>query len=53
MKQPPTEERRWLTVEKDGFDMRSADALPERKDVGFVKAKAQLDWTAPEKRVNE
>jgi len=52
MNQPQTEELKRLAVEKDGFDLRDASALPKRKDVGFGKAKAQVDWVEPNKRIN-
>ena len=53
MKQPQTEEQARLAIEKDGFNMRAPNAFPERKDVGFAKAKAELDWVAPEKRLSQ
>ena len=48
-KQPPTEEQLKLTLEKEGYEMRPS-SQPPMKDVGFGKAKAGIDWVAPEKR---
>ena len=49
-KQPPDEEMRRLTLEKEGFEMRSA-TRPEGPDPGFGKARADRDWVSPDKRV--
>ena len=50
-KAPPTEEMIRLTTEKEGYDAKPG-AMPVRKDVGFGKAKGDLDWIAAEKRYN-
>ena len=49
-KLPPTEEERMLILEKEGV-IGMKNTLPSGKDPGFAKAKADLDWIAPEKRL--
>jgi len=52
-KQPPTEEELRLMAEREGYDASKgmASAAPmEFKDVGFGKARADLDWVDPNKK---
>ena len=49
-KLPPTEEQKQIFREKEGYDMRPPSEAPVRKDVGFGKARRDLDWVAPERR---
>jgi len=49
MKQPPTKEQLALSLEKEGYEMKP-DAAPPMPDVGFGKARADLDWVAPDRR---
>jgi hypothetical protein len=49
-KQPPTEEQKRIFLEKEGYEMDAAPKAPEGPDVGFGKARRDLDWVSPEKR---
>ena len=51
--QPPTEEQRRIHREKEGYDLPlPTDApTPPRPDVGFGKAKREMDWVAPDRRI--
>jgi NAD(P)-dependent dehydrogenase (short-subunit alcohol dehydrogenase family) len=49
-KQPPTEEQRRLFREKEGVDMAEGGFSLKRPDVGFGKARKDLEWIDPEKR---
>jgi NAD(P)-dependent dehydrogenase (short-subunit alcohol dehydrogenase family) len=59
-KQPPTEEERRHNAEREGYDVSAARAPGSApsgpaapfKDVGFGKAKKDLDWIDPAKKVN-
>jgi short-subunit dehydrogenase len=48
-KQPPTEEQLKLSREKEGYEMKPG-AAPPMKDVGFGKARKDIDWVSPDKR---
>jgi NAD(P)-dependent dehydrogenase (short-subunit alcohol dehydrogenase family) len=52
-KQPPTEEELRLNSEREGYDVgkRPTIASGSFKDVGFGKAKKDLDWVDPSKKV--
>ena len=64
-KQPLSEEDIMLNSEREGYDMRaSLEARKqdpaktssigrERKDVGFGKARSDLDWIDPRKKFNK
>ncbi len=51
-KQPPTEEELRLNSEREGYDVgkRPTIASGSFKDVGFGKAKKDLDWVDPAKK---
>ncbi|MDR0839737.1 MAG: SDR family NAD(P)-dependent oxidoreductase [Oscillospiraceae bacterium] len=49
-KQPPTEEQKQIFREKEGYEMDQAPEAPQGPDVGFGKARKDLDWVAPENR---
>ena len=50
-KQPPTDEQRQIFREKEGYEMPlPTAAAPSRPDVGFGKARKDIDWVSPEKR---
>ncbi len=57
-KQPPTEEELKHMAEREGYsvnEMRkpgAAPIMPDFKDVGFGKAKKDVDWVDPNKKVN-
>jgi NAD(P)-dependent dehydrogenase (short-subunit alcohol dehydrogenase family) len=57
-KQPPTEEEFKMNCEREGYDVSkgglrapSSGAAPNFKDVGFGKAKKDIDWVDPSKKV--
>ena len=51
---PPTDEQRRIHREKEGYDlpMPTDEPPPPAPDVGFGKARRDIDWVAPDKRVN-
>jgi NAD(P)-dependent dehydrogenase (short-subunit alcohol dehydrogenase family) len=58
-KQPPTEEEFKMNCEREGYDVSKGGLTPPKnapqmpfKDVGFGKAKKDLDWVDPSKKVN-
>ena len=48
--QPPSEERRRLFFEKEGYEMPLTPPAPSGQDDGFGKARKDIDWISPEKR---
>jgi len=53
-KQPPTEEQRMIFRDKEGYDMPLPDApRPARVDVGFGKAREDIDWVTPDRQLNK
>ncbi len=58
-KQPPTEEEIRMNCEREGYDVTKGGLRPPAnapqgsfKDVGFGKAKKDVDWVDPSKKVN-
>lgn len=57
-KQPPTEEELKHMAEREGYSVDAmrkpgaAPIMPDFKDVGFGKAKKDVDWVDPSKKVN-
>jgi NAD(P)-dependent dehydrogenase (short-subunit alcohol dehydrogenase family) len=51
-KQPPTEEELRMMSEREGYDVskRPFIGAGETKDVGFAKARKDLDWVDPSKK---
>jgi hypothetical protein len=49
-KLPPNEEQKRIFREKEGYDMDDLAQAPKGPDVGFGKAKKDLEWIAPENR---
>ena len=47
---PPTEEQRQIFWEKEGYEMPQPGSAPSGPDVGFGKARRDIDWVLPEKR---
>ncbi|NLM84186.1 MAG: SDR family NAD(P)-dependent oxidoreductase [Clostridiales bacterium] len=55
-KQPPTEEELRMIAEREGYDASKGMASvvpPEIKDVGFAKARPDLDWVDPNKKAKK
>ena len=48
---PPTEEQRALTRETEGFEFSDLHPEKSRDEVGVAKAKKDLDWVDPSKRL--
>jgi hypothetical protein len=53
-KQPPTEEEIKMMSEREGYDVskRPTIASGSTRDVGFAKAKGDIDWIDPNKKFN-
>jgi hypothetical protein len=56
-KQPPTEEEIQMMNEREGYDVSARGSIAQdktlvTKDVGFGKAKGDLDWVDPSKKFN-
>jgi hypothetical protein len=55
-KQPPTEEDKKHNAEREGYDVTANRTPPQAPvnfvDVGFGKAKKELDWIDPSKKMN-
>jgi hypothetical protein len=54
-KQPPTAEELQMMSEREGYDVskRPFIGAGETKDVGFAKARKDLDWVDPSKKFSE
>ncbi|MCL2125599.1 MAG: SDR family NAD(P)-dependent oxidoreductase [Oscillospiraceae bacterium] len=48
--QPPTDEQKQIFFEKEGYELGSMMRAAPGPDVGFGKARSDIDWVAPEKR---
>jgi NAD(P)-dependent dehydrogenase (short-subunit alcohol dehydrogenase family) len=53
-KQPPTAEEIQMMSEREGYDVskRPTISAGQTKDVGFAKARGDLDWVDPNKKFN-
>ncbi len=53
-KQPPTEEELQMMSEREGYDVSKRPLIGggPAKDVGFAKARKDLDWVDPSKKMN-
>ena len=49
-KGPPTEEELKLIAEREGYEIKPGESIVSRSDVGFGKARSDLDWVDAGKR---